>query len=316
MTEPQRAPVRPSHVFIVGCNRSGTSLLRDILNGSPDVAIAPETHFLRRLSAVGGGRQLERIGRPRDAASTERFVAHVYSGGRTFGAAYWAWLQRNVPRPEFARQLAATDGSDRAIFSLLMSLFMAVARPDRVDVIPGEKTPTHLHSVPALLAWYPGARIVHVMRDPRAVVSSKLRKVRTKGREGPRRWVPWLPERVIEAVSDPIEVVHTVREWRAAARLDADYRRRFDAAYTSIRFEDVVRRPEPSVRALCAELGLEFDPAMLAVDVVGSAYGGGHRGAAGFDPSALERWRREIGPLVGPVVSAATHGERRRLGYG
>src|ERR671937_2954580 len=45
LREPQRAPAP----FIVGVPRSGTTLLRLMLDAHPDLAIPPETHFLPKL---------------------------------------------------------------------------------------------------------------------------------------------------------------------------------------------------------------------------------------------------------------------------
>ncbi len=45
------------HIFIVGCARTGTTLLRQILSKSDRVAIAFETHYLHRFSTHGGGRK-------------------------------------------------------------------------------------------------------------------------------------------------------------------------------------------------------------------------------------------------------------------
>ena len=51
---------RPAPVpFVVGVNRSGTTLLRMMLDSHPDLAIPPETHFIPALfdGSSSGGRQ-------------------------------------------------------------------------------------------------------------------------------------------------------------------------------------------------------------------------------------------------------------------
>jgi hypothetical protein len=42
---------RSDPFFIVGCGRSGTTILRLMFNAHPDVAIPPESHFIARLVA-------------------------------------------------------------------------------------------------------------------------------------------------------------------------------------------------------------------------------------------------------------------------
>ena len=47
----------PSHIFIVGLARTGTSLLRSVLNASPDIGIASgESHYLSSSGRFGGPR--------------------------------------------------------------------------------------------------------------------------------------------------------------------------------------------------------------------------------------------------------------------
>src|ERR687887_297180 len=60
------APQGP--IFIVGCHRSGTTLLRLVLDSHPDVSCGPETRFLTELLAITGDKQwphLQQYGLPR-----------------------------------------------------------------------------------------------------------------------------------------------------------------------------------------------------------------------------------------------------------
>jgi hypothetical protein len=75
-----------TNIFIVGCNRTGTSLLRQILNKSPRVSIAPETHFLRRFSQMGVRQKLEKFGDLSDERNTTQLVDFMYSGRKVVGS--------------------------------------------------------------------------------------------------------------------------------------------------------------------------------------------------------------------------------------
>ena len=196
--------------FIVGCDRSGTSLLRSILNRSPALAIAPETHFLRRLSTTGRSREIARFEPLSDDARVAALAAYLYRGSRRWHAAYWEWLRRSVPQEEFTQQLLATARSEPAIFSMLLALW-AASQPGKAEALLGEKTPAHLYSVPELLRWYPAAKVVHIIRDPRAIVASKVEKVRRRGREGPERLVPAPLRRLVRPFTSTIETTHVLR---------------------------------------------------------------------------------------------------------
>src|SRR3954454_5856583 len=53
-------PAQPSFPFVVGCSRSGTTLLRAMLDAHPQLAIPPESHFVVAHDGVPG-RRLRRV---------------------------------------------------------------------------------------------------------------------------------------------------------------------------------------------------------------------------------------------------------------
>src|SRR5262245_27235203 len=236
--------MQTENVFIVGCNRTGTSLLRLILNKSKQVCIASETHFLRRLSGVGVERHLHRFAPLSDERNVTRLAEYLYSPHKSWRAAYWEWLRNNVDKRQFTHRLLESDRSERAIFSVLMQIYAEqVEGIATTDLVLGEKTPTHLYYVPTLLEWFPQAKIVHMFRDPRAIIVSKLKKVGVRGREGPKKKFSATPEWLIDPLVDPIEVIHMTKAWFDAARLHMVYEQQYPQRYYLLRFEDLMSDP-------------------------------------------------------------------------
>jgi len=136
-------------VFVVGCPRSGTTLLRDLLRSHPRLSFPPESGGLPRLYRVHGdppsdrrarllaaellgSHSLERWGldlRPADLEQARSFVAVVTP-------AYEEWARR--------------EGKPRW----------------------GDKTPQHVLAIPLLARLFPTAQFVHVLRDGRDVAVS------------------------------------------------------------------------------------------------------------------------------------------------
>ena len=97
----------PEAIFIVGVNRSGTTLMRTILERSPQIAIARENHFLGHIRASEGARYyFRRAGDLSNDATMRRIVELLYSGEFARRSRwselspFWKWLIANVPRDE------------------------------------------------------------------------------------------------------------------------------------------------------------------------------------------------------------------------
>lgn len=144
---------------LVGCPRSGTSLLAVMLDSHPRIAIPPETAFLpelRRLTA-GEGMALQR-----------EFFALVTTD--RWGVSNWDDI--GLDKDEYWRRLCALQRF--SITSGLRMLFAMYA--DRLGKpLFGEKTPADTHWMPQIEAYLPEARFIHIVRDPRDVVLSLRR---------------------------------------------------------------------------------------------------------------------------------------------
>jgi hypothetical protein len=276
-------------VFIVGVHRSGTTLMRAILNSSSQIGVSNENHYLGHdLGDAGIHGAIKRIGDLHDDRVVDEVVEHVYDdvvkSRRWFRSPSraWIWLTRNIPREEFRQRLRASDRKEWAVFETLMRAYA-----DRHGkAIVGEKTPAHVRHGDTLLRWFPRGRVVHMLRDPRGIYVSDVRR---------RRLEPGsLPYRLLALVSPALAwvlLVQTTVAWHRSftrMRLNA---RRHPGRYLVVRFEDLVINPESEIRRVCTFLGVDFEDAMLERIVV--SYG--HAlGMAGFDAHAAERWRQQI----------------------
>ncbi|HET6380053.1 MAG TPA: sulfotransferase [candidate division Zixibacteria bacterium] len=304
-----------SHLFIVGCARTGSTLLRHVVNRSERICLASETHFLASRGGFRAERGLAAVRRApeRDRQARLRRYAAELSGPRG-----WRWLERNVSRVELVERLAATDLSARQVFGLLLDLYVERAcglRPGAAGVVVGEKTPAHLYAVPRLNAWFPDARFIHTVRDPRAIFASQLARLR-QGRWGPKARVPWLPGALVDPLLAPFEAVRTRRAWLDAVRLDGEYRRLLGDRYLLVRFEDLVTNPDGELRRVFAFLELPFEPRVLAeVDVVGSSFAASRHAGEGIDPAAAHRWRSRVRAPWRTWFALTLRGELGHFGY-
>lgn len=303
------------HLFLVGCARTGTTVLRKVLNRSDRVCLASETHFFRWAKRSGLSAQLE-VARSATDEVDDGLVGDVVS--RLYSPGFWPWLRRNVPRDVMDQRLSATALTEQAVFRTLIELYRerGCGSNKGPDVIEGEKTPQHLYNVETFVEWFPGCRIIHTFRDPRAIFASHLRQLQ-RSRWGPKQaLLRFLPERVADAILTPYQLAHTTWRWRDAVRLHRKYEALLGDRYMMVRFEDLVTQPEAEVRRMCQFLSIPFQQPMLEdVDMVGSGFHAERHVGAGLDPSAAGRWRSHVHPLVRTWFSMVFRHALRDFGY-
>ena len=161
--------VGPPAPFVVGVSRSGTTLLRLMLDAHPELAIPAETRFLPDLFALA-----ESGADP--GAVTEFMTDHD------------RWVDFGLDAAELGRRIAALDpltpgGAARVFYGLYAE---SQGKPRW-----GDKSPPYVTAMPMIGAALPEARFVHLIRDGRDVAASLLarRWGMRKSRRIARRWV-------------------------------------------------------------------------------------------------------------------------------
>lgn len=148
----RREPPRTPAPFVVGVGRSGTTLLRMMLDAHPELAIPAETHFLPEL--------IERDG---TGVSTAELVDAV--------AAARTWGDFGLERAQLA-EAAARDGAEGA--AGVARAFYRLCAEARGKPRWGDKTPGYVKRMRPIAAALDEARFVHLIRDGRDVALSRL----------------------------------------------------------------------------------------------------------------------------------------------
>jgi hypothetical protein len=302
-------PSEPEAIFVVGVSRSGTTLLRRVLETSDRVAIAGENHFVGHLIEREGARHyFRKLGDLEEDETIRRLVEMVYSGEfqrrsrfRELSP-YWRWLIKHIDQNEFERRLLAGERSERGLMRELMRTYADFrGRP-----LMGEKTPAHLGYVETLLDWFPGGRVVHILRDPRAIYVSELRRRRSHRRR-PYSWLMKVP-----LLFEAVMLVQTTVVWAGAARRHRQLERLYPGRYMLVRFEDMVQHPDAHLPRLFDFVGVEMPAGATDVSVVSRGF---RLGEAGLDAGAATRWREQIHPFAARWLRTFLGASMRRLEY-
>jgi hypothetical protein len=247
--------------FVLGAARSGTTMLRLMLNRHSRLAIPFESHFLRQILAeLPADRAL-------DAREAERF-AELVTTERNFRS--WHLDGEEVRRELKARAPALLSDLVDALYR------MEIVRSGKPRW--GDKTPMYYVCWRQLMGLFPESRLVHIVRDGRDVDLS-LERVGWHGPTASHRARYW---------QDRVEMAH------AAARELGPERN------LVIRYEDLVLEARATLELVCDFLREAFEPAMLEFftdaaahicDIDGDVHGKLHRPPR---PDDVGRWRREM----------------------
>lgn len=212
--------------FIIGFQRSGTTLLRLMLDSHPAVAIPLDTAGLwaayqDRLEVWFN-----------DLATVEDCHRLIEAIGAEERIRLW-----NVPI-SVDEITALVDAYD---FPAIIAGFHMAYAQAKGKTRWGCKDPGDTQRIHVINKWFPDARFVHIIRDGRDACLSQL------GQDfGHTELIP--------CAVDWQEQVSWVA--RMGAILGSD-------RYLELRYEDLVTDPEPVLQRICKFIGLPFDSAML-----------------------------------------------------
>jgi hypothetical protein len=147
----QISDARRPFPFIVGVGRSGTTLLRLLLDAHPEIAVTPETHWLR-----GAVRTL--LADPTDAAGVRKNILSEPS-----------WADMGISVHELDNIIASHN--HECTGDTLRKIYQHYGSRHGVARV-GDKTPLHnlaMHNIASIL---PEARFIHIIRDGRDVAVS------------------------------------------------------------------------------------------------------------------------------------------------
>jgi tetratricopeptide (TPR) repeat protein len=192
-------------IFVVGQPRTGTTLVERIITAHPDVTSAGE------LKQFGNAmRRLSRYSEP------QRFSAALVEGAS------------RVDTRKLGRMYIETSRK------------MAGDTPRFVD-----KLPINFMHIPLILKALPGAKIVHLRRNPMDACFSSFKQL------------------FADAYAHSYDQEEMARHHARYFRLMETWRERFGERFFDIAYEDVARDVEPNARALIDYLGLPWNDACL-----------------------------------------------------
>jgi LPS sulfotransferase NodH len=218
-----------SPLFIVGANRSGTTLLRLILNAHSRIAVPDELVYFDFNFSRDSFHPWQNPTVPRE--QYERFVRRFLNNNEE------ALAPLSIAR--LYREILSSPVFDlREPYAHVLGAWAS----HHGKVRWGEKTPGNLFYADLIHEMFPEALFIYLMRDPRAGVNSMNRSVL------------FSEDTIINALNRR----KYMRDGVALLRASVPARQRI-----LIKYEDLVAEPESTIRSLCSFIGEDFEPQML-----------------------------------------------------
>ncbi|WP_340105374.1 sulfotransferase family protein [Rhodohalobacter sp. 8-1] len=216
-------------VFIVGCDRSGTTLLSLILSQSPDLHVTLESGFIPDLY-----KKRSDYGDFSTAKNRWYFIRDLQTTWATSKTIAFDIFGLNDEQAEDALKKAAPTDYAGAIDAL----FNRTAEIQDKNCW-GNKTPKYVLHIPLLHQLFPTAKIIHIVRDPRDVSASIVKA----------GWTSTIKEAAIY--------------WNEHVSAGLEGRNLKDGLYYEFKYETLLQHPEEETERICKWLGIGFQDDIL-----------------------------------------------------
>lgn len=289
MNNTQFAPV-----IVMGTPRSGTTLTAKILGQHPELFMPGETHFFDDVYS-----RREKLGSPTSKQGAKNIAERLFT------------LYGRYNEPDDQVRIEALTSVDKlshdifktcADYEEVFSLFMTMQMSHYSKIYWGNNTPRDLFNVSEIREFYPNAKIIVCVRDPRDFLGSYKGKWRATANEE------------VDRLKRLYHPVITSYLWKANMKQLPNIHHFFpDKSVFILKYEELVTSPEKMVAELCMHIGVEFDVRMLEVSFSNSSEG------AGSDKkiftSSIGGWQKRISQEEAWIAQKICGPEMGKLGY-
>lgn len=288
-------------IFICGHPKSGTTLVQSMLDSHPQLIVYPEeSYFFRNYLPVAEGVEADE-----KVQLAEELLIHMFT-----------WNQTSPPRSQegfLDRDYADISFSD--VKEAMRGFLSDKNAKDEGDILSSavlafgevsgqlnehtrywvEKTPYNEWYVEDMFSFWPQAKCIHIIRDPRDNYLSYRRK-----------HPHWSPEFFAE-------------NWNRFALQGLENQRTIgDDQYLIIRYEDLVKSPQESIRTLIDFLAIDYHEILLKPTRVGKSWWGNSMFNDKFqeisdDP--VGRWHGNLSSLAAGIIMAKSGEGMSAFGY-
>ena len=274
-------------IFIMGCERSGTTLIRLILHSHPNIALPPQTKFLKKIYK----RRLQWLNLTNEANRIK--LSHWC---KDHFDNHTKLPDLGLESGDICKEIVSSATSLGAAATGVFKLYSRKFNKPRW----GDKRPYYIKYLKQLLTLFPDAQIIHVVRDGRDCIASLMN-------------MPWWKK----------DLAYTIMNWQEAIQEGKHAKRSLPVEqFIEIRYEDFISHPEKWARELCRFLGEKYNSDMLKfqeiADIAVPDYKMQWHSATRkpLSSNAIGRWKRDLEKWQIRLIEKTTGRELKEWGYG
>lgn len=258
------------HIFIVGSSRSGTTMMGRILSNNSKVFTFRELHFFGKIWSNSIDTKLSK----KDQLKMMSRLLCIQKKGIFNYKDYSEFNSKS-------RDIIDSGVSDPL---KLYSLFLEYVTEKNGAIISCEQTPSNLYYLKEILAYFPNAKVINLVRDQRDVLLSQKNKWR-------RRFLGANAIPLFESFRSYVNYhpILTAKVWNSSLNLTYSYINHPNVKV--IKFEKLLKDSEDCVKDICNFLNIEFNSKMLKVPLLGSSTQLDSKSKMVIDKEKISKWK-------------------------
>lgn len=237
-------------IFIVGNQRSGTTIITRLLDGHPQIlSMLGESNFFTQMDARRRINNIEQYffyltGRPFDYGKGAKQTMGTYIKRNKNWQPIDLWKNiiknsRNIGSDELELKKAIKTGDQKKIFMAIANIYAKYNWPyDYKPKYVLEKTPGNEFCLDKIFHIFPNAKIIHIIRDPFDVIESIFRDKNENMRKD--------------------RLMLYINIWKSSLMQGLKYSKKYPQNYCFVKFENLISSTEVVMRKLCQFLEIEF----------------------------------------------------------
>jgi hypothetical protein len=275
--------------FIICKGRSGSTLLAHMLDTNPNTLIPVENTFLIHLYPKYG--QIKNW----EESTIDSFIDDLYILRKTLKN--WK-IDREKLRVELYSHLH--QNTNYASICQRTYLSFTSIYPKKNILLIGDKNPFYTFCIDEIKEIYPNAKFIHLIRDARANVRSHIVSFKTN---------------FISFIA--FKWLHYINEVE-------DKKEQYPDSFITVRYEDLIKTPELSLREICQFLEINYNPTSLDFhETINTKLSGYKKYSEGIhanlkkpiDPTINEKWKTYFNKKQTNIINVICQKHLKRLKY-